>query len=979
MLTPGRDRALQFSRNKDTAQIKVPAHWIASTHPETLREVFRDGLGAPTTRLETPPAGNIAEGRRPARVLLFENLFVDPDRPAADQPRSMSGGTFLLASALKAGGSTPVIVRGRLDPERGLDDTVELEHALDEGVDVVAITLLEACLLATNSLVDLIHRRSSAPVIVGGPMPTHAPVHVAAHAPCVTGIVRGAGEAILPALARLMTGPLDAGAAEQILGLDGVLVIHADQLLAGHPARTNDPDPDETRMDFDLLGPEHIGGGLSIETSRGCTNPCLFCTTMSRQAHRGRSPHVVRKHLDAYRGRLEALYGTAIPGSTRRVQICDDDFTCDPARAAAVLRAFCGCGLALSSFQASVRDFFVKGDGETKLVKELVDALDPSIFQDAERFAGLAAGPPQGMPPAGTGCFVHLGVEAFNDEDLKRLGKGYRAADACTLVAALDARRMAHDAYLIMSGPGTTLDDLASTLLTVSRLKIEHPNTFFLRIPVVPFVVPTYPSPSHAVWSRLIAKGRLQGEIEVERLLAVEGYDELSYPIVRRSLPADPDVRAACEEAGAIMQPDPGYFAPISNLSDLLRGRIETTGDPGRRARLRRTIRRLSGAPKRIVYEGIARARTGEIEEPVASRYWDAAARFGPAEEVTRELKNAMDVGDPRLVVIPTHDCSLRCAYCPMDKTDGLIMGEEVIEGAIELLMSSAAKNVILQFFGGEALIRREFVLEAMRLASAMAKEAGKHVGFILSTNGLSLDSELIDHLATLPVKIEISIDGPPGVHNRHRRPRDPGVDSHAMASRCAGRLIESKIPHEVIMVVTPATVGDLASSFDHVASLGFTKIQVNHALSMVWSTSHMETFARQLHLIETTHYEKSPAQNGAELVDLTTFRTPMLLNCEITVDHDGTIYFGNGFLVRTSDAAWFRAGHLSDLGNMDTYLAERPGNGDLIRHTYPADVARNNLEVGRVYASFVRHMRRRFPELARRTGVRSPGAGHPR
>jgi hypothetical protein len=39
--------------------------------------------------------------------------------------------------------------------------------------------------------------------------------------------------------------------------------------------------------------------------------------------------------------------------------------------------------------------------------------------------------------------------------------------------------------------------------------------------------------------------------------------------------------------------------------------------------------------------------------------------------------------------------------------------------------------------------------------------------------------------------------------------------------------------------------------------------------------------------------------------------------------------------------------------------------------------VARNNLEVGRIFASFVRHMRERFPELAIPEPVRSPG--HPR
>jgi MoaA/NifB/PqqE/SkfB family radical SAM enzyme len=587
--------------------------------------------------------------------------------------------------------------------------------------------------------------------------------------------------------------------------------------------------------------------------------------------------------------------------------------------------------------------------------------------------ASLAGGRPRGRPPADVSSFVQLGVESLSDRELRRLGKGYTAAQVRTLVRALDERGIAHDAYLILSGPGTTLDDLVTTLLDAARLKIEHPHTFFVRMPVVAFVVPTFPSP---IYRRCLRSG--EGEIETRGTLSIEGYPELDYPLAARGLPSDPEVRAACDDWQRIVVPDPLYVAPLENLEAFLRRRLPGLGDPGRASRARIAIRRLSGAARRIVYSGLGEARHNRLPPRVANRYWDAAARLGPAEEIAREARNAIEVGDPRLVVIPTRDCSLRCTYCPMDKQEGMHMSLATLARSIELLVSSERDDLILQFFGGEALLRRDFVLDGMDLALSVAREAGKHVGFILSTNGVSLDEALLERLASLPVKIEVSIDGPAEVHNRHRRPRGGDFDSYETATRCARALVASGIPHEVIMVVTPSTVGDLCRSFSHVASLGFRRIQINHALALPWSRRHKERFARELHAIETAFYADGVDGAPAELLNLRSFTEPMLLNCEITVDFDGTVHFGNGFLVRTATPGAFRAGHVDDLECLDTYAARRPDNDLLISATYPPDIARNNLEVARIYASFIGHMRERFPEL-RTEPLRSPGAGHPR
>lgn len=938
-----------------------------------LDVTIADGAVASVRERTTLPAHVIPpENAAPAHVLLFENLFRDPDRPGDDRG-DMACGTFQLASALAQAGHRITLIRGALDEATGLDDTGRLDAVLaTDPPDLVGITVLEACLPGVAALVRHLSQKTDAVLAVGGPMVTWTPLHALAHLPGAHLAVRGDGEEVLPRLAGLLRGGLDTLSDEAILRQDGVILIRDGRIVAGKLDRPARVDVDWTPMRFELLQDRHLQTGLSLETGRGCAHGCLFCTTPGRREHRGRRGAVVADHLERYERRLETLYGPDVPRIARRLQICDDDFTSDPERAADVLAAVAASGLKLSAFQASVGDLIDRRSGEVR--GELLDAIRPEMFQDVAAVA--PTGPASGRLPPHTGAFVHLGIESFAGGDLRRLGKGYAPADAFDVVAALDGRGIVHDVYLILGNRGTTLDDLVESLTALCRLKIQHPHTFFLRLPVVPFVVPTYPSALYRAWSRGRERGEDLGEVEVEQTLRLEGIPEMDYPLVGREVPADEDAAAACEAWQAWIEPDARYEQPLVNLRKWLMQRLPGVRDGDRAVRIRRAARKLSSARERIVLGGVARARRNQLRREVSERYWSEAADLGLPDEVIPRVRNALEVGDPRLVVIPTRDCSLRCAYCPADKAPGLEMSRETMRRSVELLLSTDAPRAILQFFGGEALLRRQAVLETLDFGLELATELGKEIGFILSTNGLSLDPDLLSHLAHLPVKVEISLDGGPRVHNLHRRAADPAIDSYALVTRHLDDLFDSGIDHEVIMVVTPETVADLCDSFAHVAALGFRRIQVNHGLAVLWSKEHKQALAEQLRAIEQRFFTGALEDAGVEWIDLRSFRDPMLLNGETTVDHDGTVYHGNGFLIRTADPARFRAGHLDDLEAFDAYTFARPENAYLVRHTYPADVARNNIEVGRIYGSFVQYMRRRFPQLTQPRPTRCPQPG---
>ena len=83
--------------------------------------------------------------------------------------------------------------------------------------------------------------------------------------------------------------------------------------------------------------------------------------------------------------------------------------------------------------------------------------------------------------------------------------------------------------------------------------------------------------------------------------------------------------------------------------------------------------------------------------------------------------------GSDRLILLVTHACQLRCAYCRVRKY-GATMTPDVAEAGVRWLMSSLRRDVELQFFGGEPLLALPVVRRAVALAETSARNAGKTV-----------------------------------------------------------------------------------------------------------------------------------------------------------------------------------------------------------------------------------------------------------
>jgi uncharacterized protein len=119
-------------------------------------------------------------------------------------------------------------------------------------------------------------------------------------------------------------------------------------------------------------------------------------------------------------------------------------------------------------------------------------------------------------------------------------------------------------------------------------------------------------------------------------------------------------------------------------------------------------------------------------------------------------------------------DCNLACPYCYEDHFKGKsymsvatadLLVETILNGPIK-----AGREVLLDFYGGEALLSIPLI---RRIAGPLREAAGRNgtpFSFNLVTNGTLLTRPVVEELLTLGLTgARITIDGPPDIHNRQR------------------------------------------------------------------------------------------------------------------------------------------------------------------------------------------------------------------
>lgn len=229
------------------------------------------------------------------------------------------------------------------------------------------------------------------------------------------------------------------------------------------------------------------------------------------------------------------------------------------------------------------------------------------------------------------------------------------------------------------------------------------------------------------------------------------------------------------------------------------------------------------GATELALLAGVGCIVPPPAAEPAHLRAAVAAAR---AEEAARAQQRR--IGAARLVL--THGCNLACDYCFVPTKAAEQMSLATALAACTMLVAASGGEIEhLQFFGGEPLLRLDLIRAVVaRLEQERQQGRLRKVGYALTTNGTMVTAATADFLAQHGFVVDVSLDGLPQVHDRHRR-LPAGGGTYALAERGLRLLQEQNVDVGVLITPTAANVAGLAEFVRYVhTELGVTSIAVN-------------------------------------------------------------------------------------------------------------------------------------------------------
>ncbi len=179
------------------------------------------------------------------------------------------------------------------------------------------------------------------------------------------------------------------------------------------------------------------------------------------------------------------------------------------------------------------------------------------------------------------------------------------------------------------------------------------------------------------------------------------------------------------------------------------------------------------------------------------------------------------------LVLEVTDACNLRCHYCLHGSSRSEVRGHGTtvmpVATALAALRYFAARcgqasDPSVSFYGGEPTLARPVVRAV--LAEAARHAAWPPLTFALDTNAVDLDDAWLDLVAAAGLRLQISLDGPAALHDRHRRDA-AGHGTHARVEDTVRRLLSRnpEIHRRISFQATLAPPYDLPAVLDYFAS----------------------------------------------------------------------------------------------------------------------------------------------------------------
>lgn len=165
-----------------------------------------------------------------------------------------------------------------------------------------------------------------------------------------------------------------------------------------------------------------------------------------------------------------------------------------------------------------------------------------------------------------------------------------------------------------------------------------------------------------------------------------------------------------------------------------------------------------------------------ELEQLIKKGYMAPQQVVEIKHPMTDYVESILERRVKKITLQLTQNCNFRCKYCHYTDNDGVQrlhskkrMDIETAKKAIMFLRDHSidVEEVYIGFYGGEPLLEFNMMKELIVFAKNVLE--GKKVQFMLSTNSVLMNEEIISYIEQEHINLLISLDGPKEINDVNR------------------------------------------------------------------------------------------------------------------------------------------------------------------------------------------------------------------
>jgi His-Xaa-Ser system radical SAM maturase HxsB len=183
-------------------------------------------------------------------------------------------------------------------------------------------------------------------------------------------------------------------------------------------------------------------------------------------------------------------------------------------------------------------------------------------------------------------------------------------------------------------------------------------------------------------------------------------------------------------------------------------------------------------------------------------------------------------------ILTPTLRCNQKCVYChsaaEKECQKDFDMDKKTADKVLNFIFQTPAKNITIEFQGGEPLLNFEIVKYVVKRAKEINVDYKKQIKFALISNLTCITEEIIDWIKKEEISMTTSLDGPKKVHDKNRI-LENGKPTYDIVVKNIKKLQERGIKIGALMVTTKQSLPYFKEIIDEYVKFGFTSLQIKY------------------------------------------------------------------------------------------------------------------------------------------------------